>query len=75
MESPGLQMRMNHSSKAWHTPQVKGTSSLKSLGKRPLPASQPTRVEGKGNAWERADQPQVTPAGAVPVGEGVAALL
>lgn len=31
-------MGMTHSSKAWHTPQVKGTSSLKSLRKRPLPS-------------------------------------
>lgn len=31
-------MGMNHGSEAWHTPQVKGTSSLKSLRKRPLPS-------------------------------------
>ena len=41
---------MNHGSEAWHTPQVKGTSSLKRLRKRPLPSQ--ARVEGKGNsAW------------------------
>lgn len=39
---------MNHGLEAWHTPQVKGTSSLKRLRKRPLPSQ--ARVEGKGNS-------------------------
>lgn len=36
--SPGLPRRMNHGLEAWHTPQAEGTSSLKSLRKRPLPS-------------------------------------
>ena len=71
---------MNHGSEAWHTPQVKGTSSLKRLRKRPLPSQ--ARLEGKGHKrvgrrqpdW-RTGWPPVVPEGILPVGEGAAALL
>lgn len=50
--SPELQMRMNHGSEAWHTPRVKGTSSLKSLRKRPLP-SLPAKAEWRAKVMNR----------------------
>lgn len=69
-------MRMNHSSEAWHTPRVKGTSSLKSLRKRPLP-SLPAKPEWRAKVrpgeaagardW-RTGQPLVVPEGILPVG-------
>lgn len=49
--SPGLQLTMNHGSEAWHTPQVKGTSSLKSFRKRPLP-SLPAKAEWRTKVFQ-----------------------
>lgn len=45
-------MGMNHGLEAWHTPQVKGTSSLKSLRKRPLP-SLPAKPEWRAKVMPR----------------------
>lgn len=74
-------MGMNHGSEAWHTPQVKGTSSLKSLRKRPLP-SLPAKPEWRAKVmpgeemarqqdWPAPSQPSRNYASA----EGVTALL
>lgn len=80
--SPGLQMGMNHSLEAWHTPQVKGTSSLKSLRKRPLP-SLPAKPEWRAKVIPREtarQQDWLAPGPSCPSrkyasGEGGAALL
>lgn len=66
-------MGMNHGLEAWHTPQVKGTSSLKSLRKRPLPSLpakpewRPKVMPGEEMADSRTGQPPVILAGIMPV--------
>lgn len=75
-------MGMNHGLEAWHTPQVKGTSSLKSLRKRPLP-SLPAKPEWRAKVMpeeEMAPQqdwpaPAVHPSRNHASDEGVAVLL
>lgn len=79
--SPGLQLTMNHGSEAWHTPQVKGTSSLKSFRKRPLP-SLPAKAEWRTKVFQWGEEtaglqdwpPPVVPEGILPVGEDAATL-
>lgn len=56
--SPGLQRRMNHGREAWHTPQAKGTSSLKSLRKRPLP-SLPAKPECRAKVRDGEEMPKL----------------